>query len=141
MAVKTYDPGKIVLTFAGNLIGGYADGTFVLAERREGAFGLVIGAGGEGCRIRSRNKSGSVTLTLMASSLANDILSAIAAADELAGTGVGPLFLKDLNGNTLVAAANAWIEKLPNVEFGKDLSTREWLIACEQLDVTVGGNL
>jgi hypothetical protein len=139
--VKTYDPGRVVISFAGRLIGGYADGTFVAAERSEAAFGLVIGAGGEGCRVRSRNKSGKVTITLMASSLSNDVLSAIAAADELLGTGQGPLFIKDLNGTTLVAAASAWIEKMPNIEHGKELANREWVIACEAIELYAGGNV
>ncbi len=141
MATKTYDPGKIVVSLAGNLLSGFADGSFVAAERRENAFNLVVGAGGEACRVRSRNKSGTVTLTLMGSAISNAILSALAAADELAGTGIGPLFIKDLGGTTILSAGNAWIEKIPNVEFGKELANREWVLACEALDMNIGGNI
>jgi hypothetical protein len=140
MAIATYDPGKIVVSFAGRLITGFADGTFVNAERTEDAFALTIGARGEGARTRSRNQSGTVTLTLMQSSLSNDVLSAIASADALAGSGVGEMFIKDLNGTTLIAAGNAWIKKLPSVEMGKDLSNREWVFECEALAINVGGN-
>lgn len=141
MATKTYDPAKVLVSFAGQLITGIAPDTFISAERNEDGFTLVVGAGGEATRSQSRNRSGTVTLTLMASSQANDILSAQAAADELAGTGVAALFIKELNGTTRAMAASAWIKKLPTVERAREAGTVEWTFECEALDLTVGGLL
>lgn len=139
--VRTYDPLAIVVTLGENIITGFADGTFVNAERASDSFTKTVGASGEVARTRSRDKSGSITLTLMASSQANDLLTALYLEDELLGTGTRPLMVKDLNGTTLCSAINCWVKKPASVEFGKDLSNREWALDCDVLNMIVGGNL
>ena len=54
---KNYDPGKIVVVFRGILISGYAEGTFVNAERNEDSFEVSVGAGGDVTRVRKRNRA------------------------------------------------------------------------------------
>lgn len=135
----TYDPSSVVASFAGVPLGGFADGTFIGVERNNDSFTLMVGAGGEAARARSRNSSGKVTFTLMATSVVNDLLSAVWRADELFGTGVGVVIVKDLNGTTLCIANNAWIMKPPKVEFGKEIGTREWVIECESVYMKSGG--
>lgn len=141
MPTATYDPKAIAVSFAGKLISGFADGTMLTAERNDPIFSTVVGSAGEVARVRSRNQTGKIVLTLMQTSLSNAILTALAALDELSGLGQGPLLIKDLNGTTLLDAPNAWISKLPSVEFGKDLSNREWELACDVLNMNVGGNV
>lgn len=135
----TYDPALIVASFLGVPISGYADGTFVSVERNNESFQLMVGAGGEAARSRSRNSSGKVTFTLLSTSSVNDLLSAAWHADELTGSGVGPVIVKDMSGGTLCRANNAWIQKAPKVEYGKEISTREWVIECESLYINAGG--
>jgi hypothetical protein len=137
---RTFDPGKVIVTFAGNLITGFAAGTFISAERAEDTFSAEAGASGEVARVRNRNKLGTVTLTLMQTSPSNDVLSAQAKRDELSGTGAGSLLVKDLGGTTLIASPSAWIKKPPAVEFAKELSNREWVLEGE-LDIFAGSNL
>jgi hypothetical protein len=137
----TYDPAQIICSFLGNILIGFADGTFVKAERAEDQFMLKVGAGGESARARNRNRSGTIAFTLLATSPSNDILSAAATADELAGTGVGTVQVKDLNGLSLALAATAWVKKKPSVEFGKEVGTREWVLETNNLDIFVGGQL
>lgn len=137
--MQTYDPQYVVASFLGIPISGYADGTFIKVERDSESFTKMTGAGGEVARARSRHTGGKVTFTLMASSPCNDLLSAAFQADELLGTGVGPTFIKDLNGTTVALAANSWIQKPSSVEFGKEIGTREWVIDCASVEFTVGG--
>lgn len=136
-----YDPGQVVVNFKGIDLVAVMDGTFVNAERAEDAFSMQVGAGGDVTRVRSRNRSGAVTVTLQAASPANDLLSAVALDDELFGTGTGPLLVKDLFGNTLIDADTAWIRKLPAVEFADDASGREWVFDCAELSMFVGGSV
>lgn len=138
---NNYDPGLIVGTFKGVEIRGYMDGTAVAAERTEDTFETVVGGQGDGARVRKRNRSGTVTFTLQQTSPTNARLAAIAEQDEEFGTGVGPLFVKDLNGTDVIVAANAWIQKVPNMEYGDTLSGREWVIACHELRMFAGGAL
>lgn len=139
MPTKTYDPKKVLFSFAGVLIQGYASGTFIEADRNEDGFTLTKGAGGEGARTMNNNRSGTVTVTLLASAQSNDALAAIAAADELSGTGVAPLFAKEFNGTMALAAANAWVKKLPKIDRAKELGEVQWVFECEDLELFAGG--
>lgn len=139
--MKNYDPGKVVVTFNGHLLVGFNDGTFVSAERAENAFSMAVGATGDVTRVRNRNRSGSVSVTLQAASPSNDVLTTMALLDEEFGTGAGVLSVKDLNGTTLLFAESAWIRKIPNVDFAADASAREWAFDCADLRMEVGGAL
>lgn len=136
---KNYDPGQVVASFKGIQLLGFMDGTFISAERAEDAFEMAVGAQGDVTRVRNRNRTGTVTVTLQAASPANDLLSAQAALDELAGVGYGPLLVKDLNGTTVLEAPIAWLKKVPTVEFGDEASGREWMFDCSELIMAVGG--
>jgi hypothetical protein len=140
--MKTYDPAFVTATFKGHLIQGYADGEFISAARDEAAFSKSAGAGGDVVRVRNRNKMGTVTITVQAQSPTNDVLSGYAAADELlTGAGVGALLITELNGTTVIRAAEAWIEKMPDAAFSKEAGTREWVFACASLEMFEGGAL
>jgi hypothetical protein len=138
---NTYDPGKVAASFRGVPLIGIASGTFISAERTEDAYSMEVGSGGDVTRVQSRNRTGSVTFTLMAASPANDLLSGLARQDELFGVGFGPLLVKDLNGNTLLAAETAWIRKVPTVDFADEAGAREWVIDCAELRMHVGGQI
>ena len=139
MSLRTYDP-KLVLCSLGAIgITGFADGTFVEVSRDEDAFTKLVGAGGDVVRARNRNKSGSATFTLLASAPENDLLSALALEDELAGTGTRAFLVKEANGTTILAGQGAWVKKVATAGFGKEAGTREWIVDIAELDMTVGG--
>lgn len=141
MSVKTYDPANVSIVFAGVPVSGFADGTFLSVEFDEDAFNLTVGADGEGARAKTNNRSATIEFTLLQSALANDLLSAVAALDELSSDGVGPLLIKDNFGRTLFGAESAWIQKKPRAEFAKEISERVWVVRTEKLDVAfIGGN-
>ena len=124
----------------GHTLGGFADGTFISAERDEDAYTKVSGACGFTSRVRNRNTAGSVTFTLQQTSASNDFMSESALADEAANAGSGPLLIKDLNGRTLISSADAWIRKMPTTQFAKELTNREWVLDTGALPMFVGGN-
>lgn len=140
MSVKSYDPKQVIFIFAGIQASGYEDGTFITVARDNPAFTNGSGADGEGWRAKSNDKTGTVTLTLLQTSVANDAYSAIAALDEASGDGVAPMLLKDNSGRTLCAAATAWIEKVADAEFAREKSTREWVFKTDSLEMFIGGN-
>lgn len=140
MPVKTIDPKQCIITFGGVGLHGFADGTFLGISRENDAFSKSSGADGEVTRVRTSDKSTAITLTLAQSSDSNDYLSAIAILDEKTGAGVLPFAVKDLSGNTTLFAGNAWIRKMPDTSFGKDIETREWTFDSDSADYFVGGN-
>lgn len=140
MAVDTYAPEKLAIIVGGFIMQGYADGTFVNVERNTETFQTVVGADGEGTRVKSADKSGKITITLKQSSDSNDVLSGLEIADEATLQGYVPVLVKDANGRSLYAAETAWVEKPANAEFSKELSNREWVIATDKLIPFTGGN-
>lgn len=127
MPIKTYSPGDVALSIGGNLIAGYADGTFVTIEREVDAMTKVVGADGEVSRTRSANYSGSLTLTLKQTSDSNRILGAYLLDDENDGSGVFDVLLTD-NLDNKSFAAEGWCRKGPNEEYAAELTNREWVI-------------
>ena len=142
MPLRTYDPSQVTIVFAGIPISGFADGTFVSVEQNEDSFTLQVGTDGEGTRSKTNNRSGRVTLTLMQSSAANDALAAVHSLDVLSpsGDGIFPLLIKDNSGRSLFGADTAWIVKPPTGEFGREVTSREWIIETDHLIQSHGGN-
>ncbi len=141
MAVDTYDPKGVNIAVAGSFIDGFADGEFINVDRDEDSYSLTIGADGKSARARSNNKSATITITLLQTSDANDTLNAFHAADELlAGSGVFPFFLNDINGRTVLVAETAWVQKPSPVSYSNEMSDRVWVIRTDSLKIIVGGN-
>lgn len=136
----TYDPKMVQVIFDGNPITGFADGTFVNIEWDEDAWNKVTGADGLVSRAKTNNYSGAVTVTLLSTSLGNDVLNSVARRDRRNSTGATTLLVKDASGRTVWSAENAWIRQLPAQEFSKEISEREWIIDCANLSGDIGGN-
>ena len=141
MSIKNFDAKDVIVTVAGSVLTGLADGTFVNAARTNDSFATVTGADGEGARSQSNDKSGTITITLLQTSASNDILSAAHNLDELQGDGVFPVLIKDLNGTTLIQAETGYVQKPADAEFGREVGEREWIIATPNLQMLVGGAL
>lgn len=140
MALRTYDPRQVNISVGGVPMQGFADGTFLLIDRDEDAFTKVTGADGTSTRVKSNNRSGTLTLTLKQSSPSNDVLSGFAALDELSNSGVVPVLVKDNSGTSIYFSATGWVQKFPASEFGKEINNREWILDLVDVDIFVGSN-
>ncbi len=138
---STYNPRKVVVTFCGKLITGFADGSMIEVTHTSDAFTMQSGGDGEVARPPSPDHTGPVKPSLQHTSASNDTLTAQLAADRLTNLGTGPLMIKDGSGRTLVSSPEAWIKKSADVGLAKELGTRDWTIDCADLEVFVGGNL
>ncbi|PZQ49755.1 MAG: hypothetical protein DI556_09800 [Rhodovulum sulfidophilum] len=136
----TYDPAEVYITFGGQPITGYADGTFVEIEFDEQQWNKVTGADGHTSRAKTNNYAGTITITLLATSAGNDILNSFWQADRRNNAGVVPISVLDKLGNTKWAAAYAWIRQMPTQGYSKETETREWVIDCAELLGSAGGN-
>ena len=139
-AIKTDAPDKVSVVFGGAILTGYAEDSFVKIEVNSDAFTTHVGADGEVSRTRNTDKSGKVTVTLKQTSDSNDILSGFYTADIATLQGYLPIIVKDNVGRTLAAGSSAWISKLPESEFGKEIGDREWVLDVADLQYFVGGN-
>jgi len=140
--VKTYDPNNVQLILGGVGISGYADGTFINLTYDEDLYNKTVGADGEVSRSKTTNRSATLTITLKQTSSSNDALSALYQLDESEDGGVVPMMIKEIGtGTTLVFTQAAWVQKLPDLNFSKDIEDRQWTIATSQLESYIGGNL
>lgn len=141
--LRQYDPRDVIVTWGPLLLQGFSDGTFVSAEYDEDAVTKHVGAQGAVTATVSANRGGKVTVTIGQASPTNDALSLIAAAQRQPGAGLQrhALMVKHVNGTTLIAAAEAWIQKVPNTEFGAEHAAREWIFDCAELEAHVGGSV
>lgn len=140
MSVLTFDPKQFSMIVGGKIMSGFSDGTFIKVSRNEQAFNLKVGVDGEGTRAKSNNRSGKYEITLMMSSSSNDDLSGFAAADELSNTGAVPVLLKDGSGRTVCASTTGWVQKYPDSEFAKEVTTRTWVVESDEINMFIGGN-
>lgn len=129
MALKTYDPRKFDIVFAGILINeGLADGTFLNISTESEGFTAKVGADGEATRTRNHSRLATATVTLMQTSEINDRLSALYEADRAAvnGQGVGSFFVQDRGGTTVLESSKSFISNDPDVTLDVEAGTREW---------------
>lgn len=140
MSVRTYDPKQVIVTINGIPMSGFSDGTFLEVDRTEPTWSTVVGADGLVTRGKTNNFTGTVTLTLKQSSPSNDILSGLMAIDEATNTGVFPILIKDLSGNSIYFGGRCWVTQYANSTFGKDISDRQWTLMMDEADMFVGSN-
>lgn len=141
MSLKTYSPDRVIMTFGAHTIKGYADGTFVSIEQMSDGIKSEAGADGEIARAMSTDKRMKITITLQQTSESNDVLSTAYETDQITrGSFTLPVTIEDKRGTSLFAAAQAWIIRKPNAEFGKELATREWVMETARAAYMVGGN-
>lgn len=139
MAAITYNSANITMVFGGKLITGWADGDFVRVAFNEDAVMLTVGTDGVGTRSFSRNYSGTVELTLMASSPSNDYLSAVYLADQQSATGTLPFLLRDAAGSTLVTAETMWVKKQVDVAYSRQVTQRVWTLETDNMTMVATG--
>lgn len=136
-----YDPQRVSFSHQGINVTGFADGTFIEVEHSEDAFTMHVGATGDVARVQNRNRTGKITITLMATSPSNDALLAKHLDDLQNGDGAGPSMVKDASGGTKCQASTSWIMKAPKVERAKESGNVVWVIECADLKIEPRGNV
>ena len=139
MAAELYDPSKVTLTLGTLLVEGYMEGTMISVSWLADNVSLAMGSQGVGAMIPSNNMSAEITINLQQTAASNTRLTAIFGINR---TGLAvPLSLRDGSGASLLAAATAWIKKLPDTGFsGNGIEARTWVITTDRMDGVVGGN-
>lgn len=132
MFVKTYAPGKTIVTFLGQIVSGFGE-EIVTCKRTEEVFKLETGADGEVSRRQTANKAGEVQIHCKMTSDANFKLGTILHTDKLVGQQIGPVMIQDNLGNTLWSG-EGWIRGWPEAKRAKDIGDQVWTIDCGELE-------
>jgi hypothetical protein len=139
--VLTYDPRKVIVIFGNKQISGFSDdGMVTIAPHGEG-MQLYSGADGGVARSIDPDHTFKVTIHLASSSKSNTDLSNVYNADRATGQYIQPLLIKDLGGQTLFSAAQAWVSNFPESTRGRTIATQDWVIQTGNVDAPIiGGN-
>jgi hypothetical protein len=140
---KIYDLDQVAVSFAAqDVSSGYGDGAAISLEKMKPTFTEKEGADGSVARSKTGSKLWKVTITLLSTSSANAILSAIHELDQdnPNGAGVGPLFITDLQGTTLFTSDKAWIVTMPKLDLNAEASNVEWELRAANATAFWGGN-
>lgn len=138
MAIRTYDPKNVIVTINGTPVTGFADGTGIKVSRLNDMYTTSTGMDGDTSRVKSNDKSGEVTLTLAQTSPSNDLLSDLSNKDEV-DADLATVQVADVVTGSIYTSATGWVKKHPDIEFGKDVSNREWIMSCVDIDMTTKG--
>lgn len=134
-----YAPHQVLVTVNGFPITGFGEDEFCLVEKNVDDAELTIGADGEGALSRSKDESGTITITVGAQSAANDVMMLAYAAFKAIGA-VSVVFIKDLNGRSLHVAERAFPKKLPPKRYAKKPGEVQWQWVTDRLVSNVGGS-
>lgn len=138
--LKTYVGKEVTLDVGGHMVEGRADDTFLQIAQASDDWTDYIGTDGEVSRAGTSDDRATITVLLAQTSSSNDVLGALRVADKLTKKGVVAVFVRDRNGRAVYKADKAWIQKGPDVDFGREIKGRSWILRCAKLERVDGGN-
>lgn len=144
MANTTYNARQVLLTWGSTALtdGAPLTGDFCTVERTAPSAAIVGTLGGGAVAIAGNDRTGTVTVTLYASSVENADLSAALELQESDGRIISyKLLAKDYNGTEEFSSDQAFIAGPPAVAFSADgtsAPTRVWTFLCPGLKMVYG---
>lgn len=138
--IFTYDLRKVQCIFGPDIISGYAEGDGIEIEYDEESWTYTPSADGGGTRSKTNQLSAVITIHLMQTSPANQLLQNAWNADNVGNAGLRPLLIKDGSGNSLHASESCWVEKLPGSPYNRAAGPRDWTLRTQELITNLGGN-
>lgn len=136
-----YSPEDVTVLIGGVYpLDGFVEGSFVSIQKDSPNFVTKVTADGKVSRVRTASQQYNVTLTLASFANSNKILTALAELDHRAINARLPLMIKDSRGSTTFFSPEAWITQPTAVEFGVDITERQWNISCSKGILIAGGN-
>lgn len=141
--LKVYDAGQVKLSvFDRNIDSGFSEGDFVEVQYTTKQYTSKVGADGEVTRVRSLDRRATAKITLMQTSLGNNIFSQLLNAGLLDpnGNDVGTFQVTDLSGTSLAHADKCWVQGFPVFKRGAEPGTVEWTLEMASLDMQIEGN-
>jgi hypothetical protein len=132
--MKNYSFTNVSVTVAGKILSGFAEDIAVEIVTEIENNELMTGAGGDVTRVYKSDTRARITIHLMNNSDDNAYLENLLSADEIAQVGVIPVRVTDLNTGRKYTAPNCVFATLAPVTFGKNLSTRSWILLTDKVN-------
>lgn len=129
----TYDMTRCNLVVAGQLISGFGEGAVLTVSQDNPSWTPRVGATGEVSRARNNNRMGKFVFRLMQTSASNAYLEGLRQADESNRTTIGAVRLTSLDDSTDIGGDECWLEKMPDIQRGAEVSEVEWSVVVPRM--------
>jgi len=144
-ASKTYNLAQVQIAINGVPIEGFGESDAITFEPNSDLYESAVGADGEVTRSATNDRSGTITITLMSTSVSNATMTFYLTASKASGGGLlgndkFQIYVKDLNSGDFFLANNAYIQKEPNSTYGRNAAEREWTIYAANVTTGFTGN-
>lgn len=126
-SVYTYSPKDVVFILGGYALSGWGS---IRISRNSQVYTQVRGIRGKNTRYRNTDTSATITVSILQTEEANDILSEIVDIDRELGTGRIALTIKDGSGTAVISSSEAFIAGYPEVVYSGGFEYRSWTILC-----------
>lgn len=126
--MTTYDPKDVILLVGGYQITGFTEGTGISVNREANLIEKKVGINGKFSLSKNRNDTGTMTVSLQATSEDNGVIETwVFAAKQQGAPVVLPILLTDPAG-AIIASTVGWIEVQADFSVEEGVSDREWTI-------------
>lgn len=139
MGVKSFDMAKCICTVNGVPVSGWADGDALTVEFAGDDWTKYVGCDSEVTRIYQNRKDGQITLRLSPLAAANARLAALKRLDDTTGLATAKIAIFDMLGGDQVFSNESWCIKDPGMVKGRDITEKEWVYDCANVQVIHGG--
>lgn len=143
LLLGSYSPNDIQVIVGGVPVSGFGDGDFIKAEYMTDAAVLKEGADGSPALSYKKGvtRGGTITLTLLQTSMSNNILNGLLFVQKTTGVAAGtfPIGILNSQGGQIVTMPRAAFAKEPVVTYGPEVSTVEYTFV-GQLAVEFAGS-
>ncbi len=138
-SVVSYSPKDVQLIIAGYQVTGWQ--TISITRTNKG-FTNIRGIRNKNTRLRNKDTSATITVSLMMTAQSNEVLSYIHELDLEQGTGRLVITLKDNSGKSVFSSNEAYITGYPAVTNSANIDYRNWEIFCQTTSTyLVAGNV
>ncbi len=124
--VMAYDPSNITLSLGGWEPYGFASDTKIVVSKSNDIINPYGGTDGDVSLALSRNRMGTMTISLQRTSEANEVLSTYAQTMYSTRQVAFPVYLEDPRGYYI--STIGWIQSQPDDTMGDTITTNDWVI-------------
>jgi hypothetical protein len=135
--LKSYNLKKVVATFGAIIFSGFAEDDAITLTPEANIFDSKIGADGQTSRSRSNNDNYKATVRFMATSDARAQLQDATFRNAALSGLTLPFRLYSPDTGEEYSSAQAYVEKLPDASFGREVSEREYTLYLPDCKVSV----
>lgn len=124
--VFAYDPSQVILSLGGWEPWGFAADTKIVISKTNDIINPYAGTDGDVSLALSRNRLGTLTMSLQRTSPANEVLAAYAQTMYSTRQVAFPVYLEDPMGYSL--STIGWIQAQPDDTIGETIQDNQWVI-------------